>query len=56
VSQYPDNIHLVARALMMLQSLFGPIPTIRGKGPCVESLFLMMVELRKEMAHAEVQV
>ena len=56
VSEYPESIHLVARALMMLQSLFGPIPTIRGKGPCVTALYNMMVELRREMAYNEPEV
>uniref|UniRef100_A0A6A7FXZ5 Vacuolar protein sorting-associated protein 33A-like n=2 Tax=Hirondellea gigas TaxID=1518452 RepID=A0A6A7FXZ5_9CRUS len=52
----PCGVHLSARALMMLQGLYGLIPIIRGKGPNVTALYNMMVELRREMAHNEPQI
>lgn len=52
----PSSIHLAARGLMLLQGLYGLIPSIRGKGPNVQALYNMMVELRREMGHNEPQV
>ncbi|KAF2366399.1 Sec1-like protein [Trinorchestia longiramus] len=52
----PSAVHAAARALMLLQAIYGLIPSIRGKGPNVAALYNIMVELRREMAHNEPQV
>ncbi|OQR66894.1 vacuolar protein sorting-associated protein 33A-like [Tropilaelaps mercedesae] len=43
----------VARAIAMLQSLFGVIPNVRGKGPLAKRLFDLMTRLRKELKGKE---
>ncbi|KAA0187593.1 Vacuolar protein sorting-associated protein 33A, partial [Hyalella azteca] len=52
----PSAVHAAARALMLLQAVYGLIPSVHGKGTNVAALYDIMVELRREMANNEPQV
>jgi len=43
----------VARALMKLQTIFGTIPTLKGKGKCSKLVVDMLLRMRKEMKEEE---
>eukprot|EP01094_Clydonella_sp_ATCC50884_P027895 TRINITY_DN8212_c0_g1_i1.p1 TRINITY_DN8212_c0_g1~~TRINITY_DN8212_c0_g1_i1.p1 ORF type:complete len:596 (+),score=194.45 TRINITY_DN8212_c0_g1_i1:119-1906(+) len=50
VDEDRTSLFYVARALMKLQSIFGIIPVIRGKGHCASAVKDMMLRMRREMA------
>lgn len=44
----PSSLFVVAKSLMKLQSTFGLIPTIHGKGDCAHQVFQLMQRMRRE--------
>ncbi|KAJ1555943.1 COP9 signalosome complex subunit 1, partial [Cladochytrium tenue] len=45
-----STVYYVAKAMMKLQSMFGVIPTIIGKGHCAKLLCDLMVRMKRELA------
>ncbi|XP_064460766.1 vacuolar protein sorting-associated protein 33A-like [Ornithodoros turicata] len=49
-------LYHVAKALMTLQSLYGVIPNVHGKGKYAKMVFDMMLRMRKELSGSEPQI
>lgn len=47
------SLFYVARSLMKIQSIYGVIPTIKGKGTCAKLVADMMLRMRREMDSEE---
>eukprot|EP00026_Physarum_polycephalum_P005659 Phypoly_transcript_05694.p1 GENE.Phypoly_transcript_05694~~Phypoly_transcript_05694.p1 ORF type:complete len:610 (+),score=111.39 Phypoly_transcript_05694:24-1832(+) len=47
------SLYYVARAIMKLQSTFGIIPNVKGKGVCSKLVYDMLIRMRKEMGADE---
>ncbi|KAL6073863.1 Vacuolar protein-sorting-associated protein 33, variant 2 [Balamuthia mandrillaris] len=47
------SLFYMARSLMKIQSMFGIIPHIKGKGACAKSVMDMLVRMRREMGRDE---
>lgn len=50
------TLFYAARALMTIQSLFGLIPNIYGKGVCADKVIEMIMQMRRELAGREPQI
>ena len=56
LEQDPTSLHSVARAMMTLQSVYGVIPNVYGKGKAAKQVFDFMTRMRREMMGQEPQV
>ena len=52
----PTCLHSVARGMMTLQAVFGFIPRIYGKGRSAKQLCEYMMNMRREMQAAELEL
>ena len=52
----PTCLHSVARGMMTLQAVFGFIPRIYGKGHSAKQLCEYMMNMRREMQAAELEL
>eukprot|EP00696_Hemimastix_kukwesjijk_P015922 gnl/Hemi2/419_TR141_c0_g2_i1.p2 gnl/Hemi2/419_TR141_c0_g2~~gnl/Hemi2/419_TR141_c0_g2_i1.p2 ORF type:complete len:283 (+),score=88.25 gnl/Hemi2/419_TR141_c0_g2_i1:147-995(+) len=50
------SLHYVARALMKLQTTFGIIPNIKGKGNCSKIVCDMLLRMQRELGPDEISV
>ena len=52
----PTCLHSVAQAMLALQSVYGTIPSVYGKGKAAKQVYEFMVRMRREMIGQEVNM